>query len=95
MIKKRLLTDRSGNLLGQILEDRARDLANQIDADVYMMSLIESGWHQVVLYPMEMELSYEIDQWVESNIKGQMWNRGIVWMFENDRDAMWFKLKWL
>jgi hypothetical protein len=95
MIKKRLLTDRSGNLLDQILEDRARDLANQIDADVFMMSLIESGWHQVVLYPMEMELSYEIDQWVESNIKGQMWNRGIVWVFENDRDAMWFKLKWL
>ncbi len=95
MIKKRLLTDRSGNLLDQILEDRARDLANQIDADVYMMSLIESGWHQVVLYPMEMELSYEIDQWVENNIKGQMWNKGIVWVFENDRDAMWFKLKWL
>lgn len=95
MIKKRLLTDRSGNLLDQILEDRARDLANQIDADVYMMSLIESGWHQVVLYPMEMELSYEIDQWVENNIKGRMWNRGIVWVFENDRDAMWFKLKWL
>ncbi len=95
MIKKRLLTDRSGNLLDQILEDRARDLANQIDADVFMMSLIESGWQHVVLYPIEMELSYESDQWVESNIKGQMWNRGIVWVFENDRDAMWFKLKWL
>lgn len=83
------------DLVDQILEDRARELSNQIDADVFMQLLIEAGWHQVVLYPMEMELSYEIDQWVENNVKDRMWNRGIVWVFENDRDAMWFKLKWL
>ena len=95
MIKKRLLTDRSGELHEQILAEKAAELANEMDAQILMEMLMDLGWHQVVLYPMEMEISYEIDQWIENNVKGRLWNRGIVWMFENDRDAMWFKLKWL
>ena len=85
----------SNDLLDQILEDRAKELSYQIDAEVFMKTLIDAGWHQVVLYPMEMERGYQIDQWVEKNVKGKMWTRGIVWLFENDQDAMWFKLRWL
>ena len=95
MKKKRLLTDRSGELQEQILAEKAADLADEMDAQVLRQMLIDLGWQQVVLSAMTGEESYAIDLWVEDNIKGRMWSRGLVWLFEDDRDAMWFKLKWL
>ncbi len=94
MKKKRLLTDRSGELREQILAEKTKELADETDAQVLRQMLIDLGWQQVVLSSMDMEKSYAIDQWVEDNIKGRMWSRGLVWLFEDDRDAMWFKLKW-
>lgn len=94
MKKKRLLTDRSGELQEQILAEKAADLADEMDAHIVRQMLIDLGWQQVVLSAMDWEQSYVIDQWVEDNIKGRMWSRGLVWLFEDDRDAMWFKLKW-
>ena len=95
MKKKRLLTDRSGELQEQILAEKAADLADEMDAQILRQMLIDLGWQQVVLSAMTGEESYAIDLWVEDNIKGRMWSRGLVWLFEDDRDAMWFKLKWL
>lgn len=95
MKKKRLLTDRSGELQEQILVEKAKELADETDAQVLRQMLIDLGWQQVVLSAMSWEESYTIDLWVEDNIKGRMWSRGLVWLFEDDRDAMWFKLKWL
>lgn len=95
MKKKRLLTDRSGNLQEQLLAEKAKELSDEIDTSIVRQMLVDAGWHQVVLNPMIWEQSYQIDCWVENNIKGRIWNRGLVWLFETDRDAMWFKLKWL
>lgn len=95
MKKKRLLTDRSGDLQDEIMAKKAKELADEMDAQILRQMLIDLGWQQVVLSSMDMEQSYAIDQWVEDNIKGRMWSRGLVWLFEDDRDAMWFKLKWL
>ena len=96
MKKKRLLTDRSGNLQEQMLEEAARKLAEDIDAEVFRGLLRDTGWHEVVLsWVMTHEVSKEIDEWVERKIKGNHWNRGLVWLFEDDTDAMWFKLRWL
>lgn len=95
MQKKRLLTDRSGELQEKILADKVKELSDDIDSGVIRQMLIDTGWQQVILNPMDWEQSYQIDLWVEDNIKGRIWSRGLVWLFENDRDAMWFKLKWL
>lgn len=95
MKKKRLLTDRSGDLQDEIMAKKAKELADEMDAQILRQMLNDLGWQQVVLSSMDMEQSYAIDQWVEDNIKGRMWSRGLVWLFEDDRDAMWFKLKWL
>ena len=95
MKKKRLLTDRSGDLQDEIMAKKAKELADEMDAQILRQMLIDLGWQQVVLSAMSWEESYAIDLWVEDNIKGRMWSRGLVWLFEDDRDAMWFKLKWL
>ena len=95
MKKKRLLTNRSGELEEQMLAEKARELSEEIDAGVLRLTFRELGWHEIVLTPMSWEEGYNIDSWVEENIKRGRWTYGLVWMFEDSKDANWFKLRWL
>jgi hypothetical protein len=95
MKKKRLLTDRSGELQEKMIEEAAENLAKDIDFEIMSNIMLESGWIKVVLKPMTWEDSYEIDDWVSNNIKGNFDTRGLVWIFENVKEANWFKLRWL
>lgn len=96
MIKKKLLTDRTGTLHEKMLEDSAKRLAEEIDAEVIRTVYRDSGWYEVVLgWTMTHEVSDQIDMWVLKNTKGNHWNRGLVWLFKEERDANWFKLRWL
>ena len=49
MLKKKLLTDRSGDLQEQVLEQAARRMAEEIDAEIMRGLYREMGWHEVVL----------------------------------------------
>lgn len=93
--KKHLLTDRSGLLAEKYAEEAAKALAEEIDAEILRSMMVSNGWHEVVLQPMTWENGYEIDSWVEENIKGDRWTRGLVWLFKQEKEAMWFKLRWL
>jgi hypothetical protein len=96
MRKKRLLTDRSGDLQEQIIAKQSKRIADEVDAEVLRNMLCEIGWHQVIVpRPMTYEQSNELDQWLRDSIKGRHWDRGLVFLFEEERDAMWFKLRWL
>lgn len=96
MLKKKMLTDRSGALHEEIMDQAAKRLAEEIDAEIMRGLLKESGWHEVVLqWIMTHEVSQEVDEWVERKTKGKYWNRGLVWLFENDTDAMWFRMRWV
>lgn len=95
MKKKRLLTDKSGDLQEQILAEKAQELASEMDAQILREMLTDLGWHEVVLNPMSWEEGYYVDTWVETNVKGRMWTHGLVWLFEEGKDANWFKLRWL
>lgn len=80
----------------EIIEQSAKRLAEDIDAEIMRGLLKESGWHEVVLqWIMTHEVSQEVDEWVERKTKGKHWNRGLVWLFENDTDAMWFRMRWI
>lgn len=96
MRKKKLLTDRSGSLYEHMIEDSARRLAEDMDAEVMRGLLRDGGWYEVKLdWVMTHEVSKEVDEWVANKTKGKHWNRGLVWLFEREPDATWFKLKWL
>ena len=83
------------NWQDQYLEDAAKQLADEIDAEIMRGRLKECGWHEVILqWVMTHEVSQEVDDWVKRKTKGKYWNRGLVWMFEEERDANWFALKW-
>ena len=73
----------------------SEDLARQIDFEVMSTLLLESGWVKVVLRPMTWEQAYEVDTWVEENVKGNVHTMGLVWLFERPKEATWFTIRWL
>lgn len=70
-------------------------MAAEIDFQVLASMLTELGWIKVVLKPMTMEQGQEIDQWVSNHVKGHHQTMGLVWLFEDPKDATWFTMKWM
>jgi len=83
------------DLLEEIIKDLGDRLKNEIDFDILSNMLCEIGWTKVILQPMTAEHGQEIDEWVKQNVKSGMQTMGLVWVFENEKEANWFKLKWL
>jgi hypothetical protein len=95
MKKKRQMTDKSNNLEDEMARLMAEEIQKEIDGEIMCRLLIEEGWHKVKLWPMTGETSDDIDAWIVANTKGRYWTQGIVWMFKEEKDANWFKLRWL
>ena len=70
-------------------------MAAEIDFEILSGMLTELGWTKVVLRPMTMEDSYAVDEWTRQQVKGHFQTMGLVWVFEQEDDANWFKLRWL
>ncbi len=82
------------NLEDEIAEDLSKQIAQEIDFELMIDILIACGWHKVVLRPMTHERSREIDQWINTQVKYKHKTRGLVWMFENQGEAVNFTLRW-
>lgn len=96
MKKKRLLTDRTNGMEDQLVNQMANEMQREIDAEILRTMLKELGWYEIVLKPMTHEQGEEIDTWVKNSVKGRShWTHGLVWMFEQEQDANWFKIRWL
>jgi len=96
MKKKRLLTDRTNGLEDELMTKMSLQMQQEIDAEVLRSMFKKLGWYEIVLAPMTAETGAAIDDWVKENIKGRShWAHGLVWMFEDVKDANWFKLRWL
>ena len=95
MLKKKLLTDRTGDLQQQMLDDMGKRMSEEIDFEILCGMLCQMGWTKIVLSPMTSETSDAIDLWVHKNVKNSHETMGLVWIFENEKDANWFKIRWL
>jgi hypothetical protein len=82
------------NLQEELINRAGSRMAAEIDFQVLSGLLIELGWTKVVLNPMTWEHGALIDSWVESNVKGHFETMGLVWVFEDAKDAAWFVLRW-
>lgn len=82
-------------LQDEYLEKAAQDFADDIDFEVLANLMINSGWTKVILNPMTSETSNEIDQWIIDNCRSNHLARGLVWVFEDPKEASWFTLRWL
>lgn len=78
-----------------IAKTMAEEIAKEIDFEILSGVLCDTGWTKVVLKPMTWEDGYAVDLWIVDNCKGRHMNMGLVWIFEDEKDASWFKLRWL
>ena len=98
MKKKKLLTDRSGDLQERMLEESAKAMANDIDREVLWGMLEGIGWTRAGCYPrahfVTADRIKEIHDWVKNNAKGHYENHHTDFIFENSQDAVNFILRW-
>ncbi len=96
MLKKKLLTDRSGDLQEQMLKEKSQELAHEIDREILWSMLESLGWQRVNLpWPVTLDNLKEIHRWIEQHVKGPHEKNRFDFIFEQAQDAMWFKLRWL
>ena len=82
------------NLEREVLDIAAQQLEQNTNYLVLLSVLVEIGWTKVILNPMTHEHGCAIDDWAEQYVKGQFKNIGLVWVFEDKKDAEWFILRW-
>jgi hypothetical protein len=83
------------NLEEEILNKAGKRMSDEIDFGILTEMLCELGWRRVILKPMIMEDSNEVDAWTARHVKGHFETMGLVWIFEHEEDANWFILRWL
>jgi hypothetical protein len=63
----------------------------EIDWEVLTTLLVEHGWTKVEISQDGM---YMVKKWVGENIQGKYKVRGTTWLFESEKDATMFILRW-
>ncbi len=94
MKKKRLLTDRSGQLHEDLENELAKTLQEEIDAEIMQSMLRDCGWHKVIIARRHKPEKDIVEQWVKGNVKDGFWTHGPTWLFKNPKEANWFALRW-
>ena len=83
------------DLEDEVITEMANQMSKEIDFEILSGMLCELGWRKIILSPMTMEQSQELDDWTKNNVKGHFETMGLVWVFEDEADANWFALRWL
>jgi hypothetical protein len=79
----------------EIINRAGKQMAEEIDFGILADLLKEIGWVEIEFEPhVESILSYEIQNWIRNNCKGLFRSRGKRFLFELEKDASWFLLKW-
>lgn len=97
MKKKRLLTDKTNGLEDEISTAMSKEIQEEIDWEIILSMLKDMGWTQIRMdWPRRMNegLAHEIKEWCQINLKGHYKGRYSTWVFENEKDATMFVLRW-
>ena len=83
------------NFEEQLLEQQGNELAREINREVLWGMLEGLGWCRVML-PRLVDNNHAIDigYWLEENCKRAFERNGTDFIFEDSKDANWFKLRW-
>jgi hypothetical protein len=77
-----------------IINDLGKQLAHEMDQHVLIGFMLELGWREVTVDPWVHSSQLEIEQWVQETLQGHTMNSGNRWVFEDEKDAIMFALKW-
>lgn len=72
----------------------AKELQEEIDAQVLISVMRDSGWFKVVLREFNVYTNPDIDVWCrENNLEYHRFKT--TFMFKNEADATMFRLRWI
>ena len=79
----------------EILNKAGKQMANDIDREVLWGMLEGIGWTRVML-PRYIDNNHAIDitYWLEETVKNPFERNGRDFIFESQKDANWFILRW-
>ncbi len=79
-----------------IADKMAREIQEEIDWEIMCDMFKSVGWTEIKLTWPEMTASraHEIKEWSRQHLKGHYKGRGRTWIFELEKDATLFILKW-
>lgn len=84
------------NLEDQIIEELGTQMQSEIDKEILWGMLVGIGWTRVLMPRFNSrEHSVDVLEWVDKHCKHPYERKGSEFIFENDRDAVNFMLKWL
>lgn len=70
------------------------EIENVIEWNRTYKTLTHAGWATVKVPYRGASNSVEVAHWVEDNIVGDYKKKGSTWLFQNEEEAMLFKLRW-
>ena len=80
----------------EILNKAGKEMAREIDREVLWGMLKEIGWTRVMLDRLQdNNHAVDITYWLEENVKNPFERNGRDFIFENQKDAVNFILRWL
>jgi hypothetical protein len=82
-------------LEAEMIEQAGNEMSREIDREVLWGMLQGIGWHRVML-PRFVDNAHAIDitYWLEEYIKNPFERSGRDFIFESQKDANWFILRW-
>jgi len=79
----------------EMIEAKANEMQQAIDREILWGMLEGFGWTRVMLSTLiDNHHAIDITLWLLDNCKGNFEREGRDFLFENVKDANWFKLRW-
>ena len=78
-------------------EEMAKILQEEIDWEVMIDIMTEMGWTKIEMtwpHQMSAQDAHEVKEWCRANLKGNYNGRQRIWLFELEKDASMFVLRW-
>jgi hypothetical protein len=80
----------------EIAERFAVQLQKELDWELIEDILVATGWTRAEIVPFSRpELQRTVLNWVQTNVQGQYKNFETRYVFQNEKDAVLFALKWV
>jgi hypothetical protein len=84
------------NIEKEMLDQAGKELAREIDREVLWGMLQGIGWTRVMLDRLQdNNHAIDITYWLEENIKNPFERNGRDFLFEDEKDATMFILRWI
>lgn len=79
----------------EILNRAGEEMAREIDREILWGMLVGIGWTRVILTQVQDNThAVDITHWLKENVKNAFERRGKDFIFEDERDAVNFILRW-